>query len=973
MKFYYKLKSKKYIIILCIIAFSIQKTIAQTVQNDTVFAKKLLQKVDILADQEKYIEANKVALEAATIFQKAKNWNLWYKAYSAIFYNGFYSKDYETSVQLIEKGIVQLPKTELLVYGNTQFLLGYSKNALGSISDALTHYELSLASFKKANNYKQIDRILGNISLIYTQQGDYAKAQEYSKIAITYAKQNKDIITIWKNIRTLGDAYFYAGEFKNAKKAYKKAQHIKDDNDGTFELYEAEILFELKDYETALEATKEAIYLTENCEKDTSKDIYACQRNFNAASELLGRIYLQLQQIDKALTQFQSCLQRMKTNGNQRRVGQLYIAIGDALVEQKSYDKALTNYQKALHTFIPDFKENDPNKNPSENLWTLEIWLMEIFRNKGDCYFNKYQKSKNKDWLRIAAKNYEFAVNISEKIRLNFSETKSKVILGSYTNEFYEELIKAKLALYSLTKEEKYQKEAFQISQRANAFVLRGLMNEQQALKAANIPKDTIDLFQEHKKTIAIINRKVEDSIDIEASQKQFVNAKENFQNFKNSISKKYPKFDQLRNDLEGISITELQENIKENTLFIKYFLGAKTVYIFSISDQNFYVDQIELPKNFHTQISQYRQSLSDIEFINNTPDIAEKQYLQTANSLYNVLLKIPLQHTKNNDIKGITIVPDGILHTIPFQALLIKKSDSWTTLDNTVIKKYAIGYQYFCKMMQHKTASISAKETFKSFGLELDEYTLNYLKTLTQDSINNTTINANLRGDVLSKLTFSDDEALQLAELMQGKSWINSAATKANFINHANNATSIHLATHSLVNTKNPSISSLIFTKTNDTINNLLRLDEIYNHDFNSDMITLSACNTGFGKYQKGEGLHSLARAFNFAKIPSVTATLWNIPDASSAKIMKLYYTYLQEGHSKNSALQQAQIEYFENDEISSPASRLPFYWSAWTHIGDNSIIEFKQQNNFTNYVLITLACIILLGGFLWYKKVRQ
>lgn len=136
--------------------------------------------------------------------------------------------------------------------------------------------------------------------------------------------------------------------------------------------------------------------------------------------------------------------------------------------------------------------------------------------------------------------------------------------------------------------------------------------------------------------------------------------------------------------------------------------------------------------------------------------------------------------------------------------------------------------------------------------------------------------------------------------------------------------------------------------------------------------MITMSACNTGFGKYQKGEGLQSLARALNFGKIPSVTVTLWSIPDASSVKIMKLYYTYLQNGHSKNSALQKAQIEYFENDEISSPASRLPFYWSTWTHIGDDASISFKQNSNFSTYLIVFLACL-LLGGWFWHKKSRQ
>ncbi|MBC8757461.1 CHAT domain-containing protein [Kordia sp. YSTF-M3] len=958
---------------LLMICFAVHFTTAQTLQNDSILGAQLLKKADSLAEKNNYTAATKTALQAAAIFQKVNDWNQWYEAYKAIFYNGYDSRDHETSIDLIQKGIEKLPETEILAHGKTYYLLGILTIATGNIPDALLHYEQSIAYLEKANDIEWLGIVIGNISQVYTREGDYSKAQDYLKIAITHSESAKDSLAIWKNTKALGSAYFYAGDLNNAKKTYTKAQQLKDLKDGTFELYEAEIQFELENYELALKSVNKALKSANTCETDTNEQpyLYRCKEVFANASIFLGEIYLKLGQAEKALRQFQKSIPYIEASNNKRAIGKLHIQIGDAQKMLKQYDNALRTYQKTLHTFIPDFTDTNPHKNPAKNLWTLEIWLMEIFKNKGDCFYAKYEESNNEKWLYLAEENYELAANFTENVRLNFTETDSKLTLGFYTNSFYEELIKTKLTLFELTKEKQYQAQAFLIAQRANAFVLRGLLNEKQALKAAGIPKNIIALFEKYVKEINTLKKKIQDSLAPDSLQNSLITAKETFQNLKKEISKKNPKFDVLRNDLKGVTVEELQTKIASNTLFIKYFLGKETLYIFSISQEDFQLNAVSLPKDFQNLVFDYRQSVSNISFINTSPDIAEKQYLQTAHSLYNILLSKPLlHHDANAVITELTIIPDGILNTIPFQVLLRKKSDSWTNIDNTVIKDYAIGHHYFCKMVLNATEKQNVKDNFISFGLELDQQTLSDAQTDTENSINNTLASNSLRSNIGSKLTFSDDEALKLAKLMNGKSWINEKATKSNFIKNATNATGIHLATHALLNTKNPNVSALVFTKTNDTLSNLLRLDEIYNHNFNSNMITLSACNTGFGKHQKGEGLQSLARAFNFSKIPSVTATLWSIPDASSAKIMELYYSYLKEGHSKSIALQKAQLEYVENDDISSPASRLPFYWSAWTHIGTNDAIEFKQQNNHAYLLFFFLSHIIFIDWIFWFRN---
>ncbi|WP_298420422.1 CHAT domain-containing tetratricopeptide repeat protein [uncultured Kordia sp.] len=970
----FEIKQLKIIFTLYVLVCSVYIGKSQDIQRDTIFAKQLLIKVDSLTEEGKYKESNTLALQTVSILQKAEKWTLWFKAHKAIFYNFYYAKDTNSCIPIIKKGIAQLPDSEVKIHGEMQFILGFCYNATGRIFDSLDAYKQNLKNSKKAKDTLMINLAYGNISQIYTQLGEYQKVIPYLKGGIEYGKSINDSIIVWKNLKALGDAYLFLKNLKKAQETYKSAQKIIDNKDGTFELYEAEILYKLEEYEKALVTAKKTLLITEKCKKEASKNQQYCITNFNTVSILLGDIYAKLGKHKKALDLYKQSINHIKEEGNLREIGKVQLSIGDTYKALKKYDKALANHQKALQTFIPDFTENDPSINPSQELWTLEIWLMEIFKSKGDCYIEMYHDFKNEAWLHKAIENYNLAITFGEKIRLNYTETNSKLLLGSHTNTFYKDLIKAKLILHKRTKDDTYIAEAFQIAQRANAFVLRELVNEQAALKAAGIPMDKIDLFQNHRKQIATLDEKIEYSENKDSLQNVLVTKKEAFQELKDLIAINYPKFTKLRNDLEGISVKEVQHNLNSNTLFLKYFFGKESIYVFSISKEKFFIDQIKLPENFQELIDTYRQSLSDIVYINNNLNLAEKQYLQTAFELYKTILEKPLSHYRNNTkIQQLTVIPDGVLHTIPFQTLLTNKSDSWIRLDNAIVKKYAVSYHYFSKMLVQSPEELRRTNKFTSFGLELDETTLEYLQTVTKDSLHNNLTAENLRNGLFSKLSFSDDEALQLATLMHGKSWTNEQATKTNFIENATNSTSIHLATHALVNTQNPNISALIFTKTTDNNSNLLSLNEIYNHNFNSSMITLSACNTGFGKYQKGEGLQSLARAFNFSNVPSVTATLWSIPDASSASIMKLYYTNLKQGMSKSVALQKAQLEYLQNDEISSPASRLPFYWAAWTHIGMDEAITFQPENNYINYFTIAFICILVFAVVLWFKKTRQ
>ena len=98
---------------------------------------------------------------------------------------------------------------------------------------------------------------------------------------------------------------------------------------------------------------------------------------------------------------------------------------------------------------------------------------------------------------------------------------------------------------------------------------------------------------------------------------------------------------------------------------------------------------------------------------------------------------------------------------------------------------------------------------------------------------------------------------------------------------------------------------------------------------------MVLSACDTGLGKLETGEGIRSLGRSFAEAGAEVILFSLWNVYDESSSEIMIHFYRQLVAGYPIDEALRMAKLQYLQDaDEI----MRHPFYWSGFIATGDMS-----------------------------------
>lgn len=292
-------------------------------------------------------------------------------------------------------------------------------------------------------------------------------------------------------------------------------------------------------------------------------------------------------------------------------------------------------------------------------------------------------------------------------------------------------------------------------------------------------------------------------------------------------------------------------------------------------------------------------------------------------------------------------IVPDGALNLLPFAALVVPGGPAGEPryLVRSLPSRVVSSVTLYASLRRSKGGSPpSGRASGPVVGFGDPSYPRRASATSAKavPVASRAAASSVLRGALesgldLTPLASSRSELEVLRRVFPGRAeiWTGKAATEERVMSAAPGASMLHLACHGFVDERFPMESGLALAidpgHRDAEDNGLLQAWEIFEHlHLDADLVTLSACDTGLGQEDAGEGLLGLTWAFLYAGADSVLASLWSVSDASTAKLMARFYRELSTGVPEAEALRRAQLTLLDD-----PATRSPFYWAPFHLVG--------------------------------------
>ncbi|MGH7496874.1 MAG: CHAT domain-containing protein [bacterium] len=990
---------------------------AQTSSSDTTFANSCFAKAEHFAKNAKYDSSALYYEKASTIYQtvavKQGDLGMWEKFIRC--YNGLgvvwrrkgnYSRALEYLDNALKVGLSRLGPQNLMVAScyhglgvvyrfqgdndkaleffhkslqiklpklgeqHAAVILGY--NSIGNAYRARGDYDRALAYYRKSlqAGLQTLDRedpaisaYYNNIGVVYYDKGDYVRALEHfhKSLAIELKTLGETHPSLASNYNNIGNVYHDQDEFDKALEYHYKALNLRLEALGDRHIDVAESYFNIArvyqaqgKYDKSLEYHQRALALER---QSLGEDHFLVAESYAH----IGNVYYDRGDDDQALAYYHKAVSlQLQTLGERHPdIALTYQQIGMVYDRQKNIQKALDYYQKAIMTLAPTFRSEDVHANPELKQIAHGRNMLASLKLKGAA-LEKLARSGSSVGMKIktlesALSTHVLGSQLMDQIRTGYHTEGSKLLLTADFAEIYKNGVQVAWQLYTLTQQQQYRLQAFLFMEKGQYAVLHDALQESRARKFAAIPDSLLEKERELRIDLAYF----ETELQRETEKAEAERNQQNLQKFQDRIFALSQEFEQLIERFETAfpdyyalkyrtqvsSVGELQNALDSRTALLEYFTGDSTLFITVISNGDFAILSLPLDPAFENKVDMFCKSLK----------IADPQdFLQTGAELHGILLR-PIERYLAGKQK-LVIIPGGLLHYVPFEALIASGSPATTDFRkvNYVIRKHEISYHYsatlfssqFANRRQYKTNKIEQPASgFVGFAPVFadGEYGLgSWLTEFSSSGFVKSLLNfrsVTLDGKHFNALKYSEQEVQGISALfarsrLPRQSYFRAEASEENFKTNTANRKYVHVATHGLLNEEKPELSGLIFSQPADSTaaeDGVLYPAECYNLDLNADLLVLSSCESGVGKLVKGEGLMALTRGILYSGARNIIHSLWKVDDKHTSELMVELYRNILAGKNYAAALRAAKLKLIENERTAFPAS-----WSSFVLVGN-------------------------------------
>jgi CHAT domain-containing protein len=836
--------------------------------------------------------------------------------------------------------------------------IGLIYHEKGECDKAIEWFQRSLKISTSINEQSRIlADIYNNIGIAYDEKGDVYKALEYYEKSLqvkilVYGSQHPTIAINYNNI---GNIYQNMGENKKALEYYQKSLEINILIFGEQYPDVAKNYINIGDidenkgeYDEALKFYQKALNILISTYGENHPDVAT---NYNN----IGVIYLEKGEYDKALEFHQKALHiRLSVYGeNHPAVAASYFNTGETYSKKREYKKALQYYQKALMADAPDFTDSDVYTNPGLGKNMDKPQLLKTLMGKANSF---YQLSRNQTNLyrdmEASLSTYELAFQLINKMRNEYNIEDTKLLLSENTKKYYSQALQVAMEFDRIDLSKENNLKSYQFMEKGKSATMNAWFNEYKAQHFATIPDTLLDKEKKLRTKIGFISTQIAnqksqkngyDTLKVNALENENFTCSRKLDSLITYFETAFPSYYQMKYDNKVIPIPEIQKSLDSNTAILNYFVGDSSLFIATITDSLYKMEEIPIDSSFKKQVTNYYRDIKTAE---------KESFITNSQHIYAKLIK-PIEGYISHK-EHLIVIPDDYLYYVPFETLVSNNSAAKKPYEDYskpdyLIKSHAISYHHSATLWynsrkRENESAAKQKVNFIGFAPVFSKEQNNGAILSSNINIIDTTRNnlayRSISSDLkrFNPLPYSKDEVTSIVHLFEkrrkeARAYLYSAASESNFKNNVGGYRFIHISSHGFSNDKEPDLSGIVFSQPTDSLDKedgVLYAGETYNLNLNADLIVLSSCESGLGKLVKGEGIQALSRGFLYAGAPNVIFTLWKVLDKPTKDLMVQFYANVLDGKSYAESLQLAKLNL-----IKDPATAFPYFWGGFVMVG--------------------------------------
>jgi CHAT domain-containing protein len=873
----------------------------------------------------------------------------------------------------------RLNKPELLA--TAYYYLGRTYSLMSDFENSIQAYETSRKLFEQSGIEGKLIYVLADLGALYFTVEDYEMAQSYSEQSLAIADRMKlssskaSLGPIAygqaRSLHTLGAIDLSRGNQRTAIKKLGEALALYERLDRTGPSYNisiaealitlAKVYGEMGEYGRAFSYLTKAHQVSRSSgDKNTSANIMSSQ----------ATLFLEQEDYSAAETYFNKSLRIYRSLGNARQEARVLLNLAMLEQRQGNHNDALQLFERTMEraqtTNLIDVqigageglgvvltaKRDFPNALNAINQ-SLEIarrvnaksrevellWraaqtyhAMQNYRDSAELAEQALTLARS---LQLPKLTYFATAELGEayaadgKVELAITTLKNAItqveemrdeVVGRQESRqlFFENKVGPYHTLVKLLIEQGKNFEALLYAERAKGRVLlEAVRNNRTDLENIYTQSERIEAELLISK-LSAVRQQMQAESDGEAKQKlqdQLDAVRRELASFQETLSAAHPELLLRAGPANPLTHGNLNTLIPaDDFAYLEYVITGDDVGIFILKRNGVTTDHdlkyVKLPVNadeLRQKVDEFHSVLADRH-----PD-----YRTLGRQLYRLLIEPAANELET--IRTVCIISDGFLWTLPFQALT-------TTRGNYLIQEYSLYYAPSLSVLNEmtlRTQQKNIKESLIAFGNPVIER------------------NGKLNRD-LHPLPEAETEVAAIAATVRTEMktvLVGREADERTFKALAPQYTTIHLATHGVLDNRDPLNSHLLLTKTDDETENegSLEAREIIDMHLEADLAVLSACETGNGRISPGEGVIGMSWAFLVAGARSVVVSQWRVNSASTSQLMKNFYQALArqkdlKGPNKSQALRDASLHLLKDRRY-----RHPFYWAGFVLVSSN------------------------------------